>query len=87
MHKNAVLVIGLTDQSDYSICHFMVRLFIPALLIKTGGHPNIQDKFLVQKNSYQFRPKVYGLAKSEMWNLIILGLHYTSYKYLKSRRG
>ena len=27
-HENAGLMIGLTDQSDYSICHFMVRLFI-----------------------------------------------------------
>ena len=27
-HENAVLTIGLTDQSYYSICHFMVRLFI-----------------------------------------------------------
>ena len=29
LQENAVLAIGPTDQSDYSICHFMVRLFIP----------------------------------------------------------
>ena len=28
MNENAVLMIGLTDQPYYSICHFMVRLFI-----------------------------------------------------------
>ena len=28
LQKNAVLMIGLTDQSDYSICHFMVIIFI-----------------------------------------------------------
>ena len=28
LNENAVLMIGLTDQSDYSIYHFMVRLFI-----------------------------------------------------------
>ena len=28
LHENAVLTIGLTDQSYYSICHFMVRIFI-----------------------------------------------------------
>ena len=27
-HEKAVLTIGQTDQSDYSICYFMVRLFI-----------------------------------------------------------
>ena len=28
MQENAVLIIGLTDQSDYSICQFMVTAFI-----------------------------------------------------------
>ena len=28
LHENAVFTICLTDQSDYSIFHFMVRLFI-----------------------------------------------------------
>ena len=28
LHENVVLMIGLTDKSDYSICHFMVKLFI-----------------------------------------------------------
>ena len=28
LHKNSVLTIGITDQSDYSICYVMVRLFI-----------------------------------------------------------
>ena len=32
MQENAVLVIGLTDQSDYIICHFMVRVFIGAVV-------------------------------------------------------
>ena len=27
-HENEFLIIGLRDQSDYSICHFMVRIFI-----------------------------------------------------------
>ena len=35
LHENAVLTIGLTDQSDYSICHFMVRLFIRTLVSNT----------------------------------------------------
>ena len=28
LHENAALTIGITDQSDYSICYFMVRLLI-----------------------------------------------------------
>ena len=28
LHKNEVLMVGLTDQSYYSICHIMVRLLI-----------------------------------------------------------
>ena len=32
LHVNIALIIGLTDQSDYSICHFMVRLFIHTVL-------------------------------------------------------
>ena len=32
LHGNVVLTIGLTDQSDYSIRHFMVRIFIRTLL-------------------------------------------------------
>ena len=28
LHKNAVLMIGLTEQSYYSICHLLVRLLI-----------------------------------------------------------
>ena len=28
LHKNSFLTIGLTDQSDYSIFHLLVRLFI-----------------------------------------------------------
>ena len=28
LHENAVMMIVLTDQSYYSICHFMVRRFI-----------------------------------------------------------
>ena len=34
-HKNTVLIIGLTDQSDYIICHFMVGLFICTVYIFT----------------------------------------------------
>ena len=33
LHKNAVLMIGLTDQSYHSICHFMVRIFIPTVMV------------------------------------------------------
>ena len=33
LHENAVLVIGLTDQPDYSICHFMVIIFIHTVLL------------------------------------------------------
>ena len=28
LHENAVMMIGLTRQPDYSTCHFIVRLFI-----------------------------------------------------------
>ena len=27
LHENAFLVIGLTEHSDYSLCHFMVGIF------------------------------------------------------------
>ena len=34
LHKHAALTIGLTDQSDYSLCHFMIRLFICTVQIQ-----------------------------------------------------
>ena len=33
-HKNAVLTIGITDQSDYSTCHVMARLLIQTVSTK-----------------------------------------------------
>ena len=35
--ENAVMMIGLTDQSDYSICHFKVRVFICTVGNTRGG--------------------------------------------------
>ena len=44
MHENAVLTIGLRDQSYYSICHFIVRLFIPTVEWKLNGGKDFYNK-------------------------------------------
>ena len=38
LHKNAVLMIGLTDQSDYSIFHLLVRIFIRTVCSKSSSN-------------------------------------------------
>ena len=48
MHKNAVLTIGLTDQSDYSICHLLVRLLIHTVDKYGSKHTGSQKK--IQEN-------------------------------------
>ena len=34
LHENAVLMVGLTEKSYYSICHFLVRLYILTVHLK-----------------------------------------------------
>ena len=46
--KNAVLTIGLTDQSDYSICHLLVRIFIRTVYKKGNDQPSY--KFVMLTN-------------------------------------
>ena len=45
LYENAVMMVGLTDQSDYSICHFVVRLSIHinsrGVLIKNWREENV----------------------------------------------
>ena len=37
LHENAVLTVGLTDKSDYSIYYFMVILFIYTVYTRRHG--------------------------------------------------
>ena len=40
LHENAVLMIGPTDQSDYNICHLLVRFFIHTVYIYSATQVN-----------------------------------------------
>ena len=50
LHENSVLIIGLTDQSGYSVCHLLVRLFIntvPEVERSGGGQREDMIKYCV----------------------------------------
>ena len=43
LYENSFLMIGITDQSDYSICHFVVRLFIHTVRQKSKNWKFVED--------------------------------------------
>ena len=55
-HKNAVLTIGLMDQSDYSIYHLLVRIFIP--IVGNNRASNFIQDYL---ETLFFKETAYGI--------------------------
>ena len=63
LHENAVLTIGLTDQSDYSIC----------ILIGQNFHPfSTMKKLFIFRNVATRNPSI---AKP-FWTLVDVNLHF-----------